>query len=159
MQHFNEKSLSTIVNYKIYLGKNLLYLRKLRKLQQSEMPENIGISRATWSDYENGRTEPNLETVVKISEFFGISLDTLIITDIEAEVIKGNLIKNEETQKITLKGNLIGNKFGNLKEQNNELSIVSEHQHLSKYSSLQDVIDAVLLLQLDFKKISNKSKS
>lgn len=66
-----------------YFGKNLQFLRKERKLKQHQMLDNLGISRTTWSNYEQCRTAPSLDGLIRISRFFGVSLDQLIAEDIE----------------------------------------------------------------------------
>lgn len=81
----------------ICFGKNILFLRKLYKLQQAEMPLYTGIERATWSNYENGNTEPNLKTLADISRFFRISIDALILHDISADA---HLIEKLQERKI-----------------------------------------------------------
>ena len=90
-----------------HLGKNLLYLRKSAGLQQAQMPNEIGISRATWSNYENDISEPNIETLIEIANYFGIGLTELITDDLQA---KGNLIeKKDEGQNSNLSRNRSGN--------------------------------------------------
>jgi transcriptional regulator with XRE-family HTH domain len=54
------------------------YLRRKRGLKQAEIAEKVGISAATWSDYERGKTEPNLTVLAKISEVLQVDLDTLL---------------------------------------------------------------------------------
>lgn len=44
---------------------------------------HIGASRTTWSNYENGVTEPSIDLLVRISRFFGVSLDELVIIDLK----------------------------------------------------------------------------
>lgn len=66
-----------------YFGKNLQFLRKEKKLRQHQMLDSLGVSRTTWSNYEQSRTAPSLDGLVKISRFFGVSLDELITQDIE----------------------------------------------------------------------------
>lgn len=68
------------------LGENLTFLRKNKKLKQDEMLTAIGINRSTWSNYENGLTEPNLDTIVRISEFFSITIDDLLKIDVGSDV-------------------------------------------------------------------------
>ena len=41
-----------------------------------------GITRSTWSNYETGQTEPDIETIVRISGIFEISIDDLILKDL-----------------------------------------------------------------------------
>ncbi|WP_051312877.1 helix-turn-helix domain-containing protein [Sporocytophaga myxococcoides] len=65
--------------YMIYFGENLYLLRKEKGLNQAELSEIIGVGRNTLSDYENGKSEPNLSTLIKISEFFGINIHTLLV--------------------------------------------------------------------------------
>jgi transcriptional regulator with XRE-family HTH domain len=63
--------------------KNLRYLRKKSGLRQEDMVKSLKITRSTWSNYEIGHTIPKLTEVVSISKFFGISLDDLVIEDLE----------------------------------------------------------------------------
>lgn len=39
-----------------------------------DMEEKTGIKRGTYSNYENGKTEPKLETWQKLADFFGVSV-------------------------------------------------------------------------------------
>jgi transcriptional regulator with XRE-family HTH domain len=66
-----------------YFCKNLQYLRKEKRLRQHEMQTKLGFSRTTWSNYEKGKTSPSLDGLVKISRFFGITIDELVAEDME----------------------------------------------------------------------------
>lgn len=61
-----------------YLPENLYFLRKQRKLRQDEMLAVLGISGGTWSNYENGKTEPQIQTLIDIAVFFEVTLDDLL---------------------------------------------------------------------------------
>lgn len=63
------------------IGENLKLLRKRKKLSQEEIANELGLTRSSYSGYENGVAEPNLSTLLKFSEFYNISLDKLIKTD------------------------------------------------------------------------------
>ncbi|MFT3825891.1 MAG: helix-turn-helix transcriptional regulator [Chitinophagaceae bacterium] len=65
-----------------HLPKNLHYLRKKKGLLQEEMHMHVGIQRTTWSNYENGITDPSVNDLINFSNFFGVSLDELIRFDI-----------------------------------------------------------------------------
>jgi len=67
---------------RVYLYTNLKVLRKKNGWTQDEMQEQCGIQRSTWSNYENGYTEPSLEVIAMISGVFKISLDDLILKDL-----------------------------------------------------------------------------
>ncbi len=66
------------------IGKNLKALRKFKKLSQDQFATNLGLTRSSYSGYENGVAEPNLQTLVKISEFYKISLDKLVKENFES---------------------------------------------------------------------------
>jgi len=59
-------------------SKRIAALRKQRKMTQEELADALGISRAALSHYEQGRREPDFETVQKIASFFGVSTDYLL---------------------------------------------------------------------------------
>jgi transcriptional regulator with XRE-family HTH domain len=68
-----------------YLGKNMRYLRKQLSKTQSEIASLIKKGQTTIGNWENGISEPNLDELLIISNFFDIPLDTLVKVDL-AEV-------------------------------------------------------------------------
>ena len=50
-------------------------LRKKKKISQKELSEILGIAQTTYAGYETGRHQPNLEILIKLSEFYSVSLD------------------------------------------------------------------------------------
>jgi len=68
-----------------YLGKNLRYLRKQLSKTQSEIASLIKKGQTTIGNWENGISEPNLDELLVISNFFDIPLDPLVKVDL-AEV-------------------------------------------------------------------------
>lgn len=65
-------------------AQNLKYLRKKRGLRQQQMRDVFGITRSSWSNYENGVTTPSLIDLINFSRYFGITLDELILQNLEA---------------------------------------------------------------------------
>lgn len=68
------------------LSKNLRFLRNLSepKLSQAELGKALGdITRSAISSYEDGRAEPKMDLLVKISSYFHVSIDNLLKTDLE----------------------------------------------------------------------------
>lgn len=51
--------------------------RKRRKLTQEDIAEQLGITRSAYTLYETGKTQPSLETAVKLADIFQVSLDYL----------------------------------------------------------------------------------
>ncbi|WP_271629798.1 helix-turn-helix domain-containing protein [Caldicellulosiruptor sp. DIB 104C] len=58
-------------------GKRLKELREERGLTQAELAKELGISVQNLSYYENGR-EPKYELLIKIADYFGVTVDYLI---------------------------------------------------------------------------------
>jgi len=65
-----------------FFGKNLRFLRKLKKLTLLELSEMLKISKSAISDYEIGKSLPGLDVVQKFSQFFETPIDTLYNSDI-----------------------------------------------------------------------------
>jgi len=58
-------------------------LRKRRNLTQDEVAGALQLKRPTLSGYENGVGQPNLKTLSRFSEFYGIAIDTLVKVDLQ----------------------------------------------------------------------------
>ena len=56
-------------------------LRKERRMTQGSLAKVFHISQTSVSKYETGESLPDLETVVKMADFFGVSLDEFVIRD------------------------------------------------------------------------------
>lgn len=92
-------------------GKNIKKIRSIQKLSQSNFAELFGLSRASIGAYEEGRAEAKLDIIIKIANYFSITVDDLINQEITVnklyhfnifdESISGNVnIGNEVLKKI-----------------------------------------------------------
>jgi len=59
-------------------SEQLLKLRTERNLLQKDVAEAAGIALHTYQRYEYGEREPQLSALVKLADFYGISLDELV---------------------------------------------------------------------------------
>ena len=57
---------------------NLKDLRNKSKKSQQEVADYLGVSRQAYSHYENGKREPDLETLLKLGEYFECSVDEIL---------------------------------------------------------------------------------
>ena len=60
----------------------MLKLRELRKrtgITMKDLGEAVGLAESTISHYETGKRQPDYETLLKLGEFFGVSVDYLLI--------------------------------------------------------------------------------
>ncbi len=60
------------------LSNNLQYLRKKFGESQQELADALEIPRTTWSGYELGKVEPNINMLQKISGYFDQPIDRLL---------------------------------------------------------------------------------
>lgn len=61
-----------------FFSVNLTNLRKNQKLSQEKLANDIGVARYTISDWENERTQPDNESLKKLSRYFNVSTDYLL---------------------------------------------------------------------------------
>lgn len=54
-----------------------LELRKQTKKTQEDVANELKISRGTYANYESLKTQPDIETLCKIADYYGVSLDYL----------------------------------------------------------------------------------
>ncbi len=59
-------------------GIKLKELRKEKNLSQRELGKVFNVCNQTISFWESGSREPDLDTLVKISRFFEVSIDSLL---------------------------------------------------------------------------------
>ena len=60
------------------LSDNLILLRNMKGLTQEQVAEVIGISRQSYSKWEQGETYPDIDKCDKLAELYGITIDSLI---------------------------------------------------------------------------------
>jgi len=73
-------------------------LREIRakyKLNQSEIAKITGLSQKSISNYENAQTYPNVEALIKLADYFHISIDELIGHEVK-NIIDKSLMSDED---------------------------------------------------------------
>lgn len=68
----------------MYLARNLKYLRMRNREMQKDIADLLSVSKQTVSAYENGECEPGIEKLILLAEHFGMTLDDLILRDLES---------------------------------------------------------------------------
>lgn len=56
----------------------LIEQRKLNKVTQRQMADYLQITQPSYIRYENGTSQPSLENLVKIADYFDVSVDYLL---------------------------------------------------------------------------------
>lgn len=57
---------------------NLKELRRAKKVTQQKLSEVLGYGYTAIANYESGRNEPSLRDLVRIADFFDVSIDELL---------------------------------------------------------------------------------
>lgn len=60
------------------LGKRITSLRKKANLTQEQMATKLNITRSALSQYELGTRNPDYDLLIKIADFFDVSIDYLL---------------------------------------------------------------------------------
>lgn len=60
------------------VGENIKNIRKKIGITQEELAEKLSVTRQAVSNWENGKTEPDIETLTKIAQIFDIGIDELV---------------------------------------------------------------------------------
>lgn len=117
---------------KIYLGKNIKYLREKKNLDQQELADILDVPRSTLACWENNLRTPKLEQIVKIAEFFNTNLD-IIYKDLENNVMYTN---EKEASKEKYKKIL---REKGLMDENENI----DEESLNKLLKIADMIDGI----------------
>ena len=56
------------------LGNKIKYYRGEKEFSQEELAERVYVSRQTISNWENNKSYPDINSIVLLSEIFGISM-------------------------------------------------------------------------------------
>ncbi len=80
--------------YKMKVGENILYWRKLKGLKQEYLAEKIGISTSALSNIENGVSKPDIERLEDIADALGIEVLQLLHNPSQMAPFNNNLPGN-----------------------------------------------------------------
>ena len=81
-----------------YFYQNLKLAREQKGLSQKDVSEKIGVAKSTYSLYESGNREPNVQTIKKIANVLDVSADELLGIDTEPVTIAAHFDGDEYTE-------------------------------------------------------------
>ncbi len=76
------------------VGKNIKKFREKKKVTQDEMAQALFVTRQAISNWENGKTEPDIDTLQKIADYLKVTMEELIY----GEKKKGEIYINTGTR-------------------------------------------------------------
>ena len=65
-----------------HIQANIKHLRMLKKLSQERFADDLGWSRSMVGSYEEGRSEPPIDRLIDLSNYFNIPIDILVRNDL-----------------------------------------------------------------------------
>jgi len=65
-----------------FLSDNLRYLRAQKQCSQQQVANALVIGRGRYAKYEDGKSEPPLDILQRISHFYDVSIDLMIAVDL-----------------------------------------------------------------------------
>ena len=80
-------------------NEKLIKLRKERGLSQEELGAAVGVSRQTISKWELAQSYPDFQKLVSLSDYFKISLDSLV-KDIDVEDVRDKNLNEKQLSMI-----------------------------------------------------------
>ena len=79
-------------------NENLKEARLKSGISQKDLAESIGVAKSTYSLYESGKREPNVDTIKKIASSLNVSADTLLGIDNEPITLAAHFEGDEDTE-------------------------------------------------------------
>ena len=80
----------------IQLANNLRFLRTKHKLTQDDLSSLLNISRQAYSNNETRKRTPDLDSLLHISRFYRISIDELVLDNLQSTYHTSALKTGEE---------------------------------------------------------------
>lgn len=80
----------------IQLANNLRFLRTKHKLTQDDLSSLLNISRQAYSNYETSKRTLDLDSLLHISRFYRISIDELVLDNLQSTYHTSALKTGEE---------------------------------------------------------------
>ncbi len=79
-----------------FIGKNIKKIRTVKKLSQAQFAELFNLARPSVGAYEEGRTEPKIDTIIAMANHFGLSIDALLRKELTVnELYSLDILKGE----------------------------------------------------------------
>ena len=82
------------------LSINLKTIRLSKNLTQEEVGKGLGVKKQVISDYERGKTLPDLNSIIKLATFFKCSIDSLIFTGTDINIDELSTISSINVSKL-----------------------------------------------------------
>jgi transcriptional regulator with XRE-family HTH domain len=87
----------------MYFASNLKFLRKRKKKTQDFVSSSLNMNRSTLNNYENEITAPSISALLAFSDYYRISIDSLLRVDL-SQLLESQLYELEHGADVYLRG-------------------------------------------------------
>lgn len=115
----------------IQLANNLKYLRDKHHLTQDDMHNILNVSRQAYSNYERGERTPDLDTLLHIASYYHLTLDALVLHNLQEVSALTDRIGEDRTPYILTKEKETGNSLYLSQE---EMNLITKFRSLSRHT-------------------------
>ena len=81
-----------------HFNENLRAARERKNITQKDVADNIGVAKSTYSLYESGNREPNVQTIKKLADLLNVSADDLLGLNQEPTTIAAHFDGDDFTE-------------------------------------------------------------
>ncbi len=145
----------------MYFDTNIKFLRGRKKLTQDQLSIALEINRSTLNNYENGISGPSIHSLVLLSDYFHVAIDTLLRVDL-AKLRESQLYELEHGQDVFLKGSNLRVMATTVDRQNRDnIELVSEKAKAGYTNGFSDpeYISELPVFQLPFLSAERKYRT
>ena len=120
-----------------YVGENIKKIRQAKKMSQADFSKIFNLARASVGAYEEGRSEPKIEMLISMANYFGISIDALLTRKLTInEIFKVNTLNEKLNKAHQLKGDVKPSASVRFVRADSYLDFVVHHSQRSYVDSL-----------------------
>ena len=116
------------------IGDNLKTLRKRAGKSQEDVANDLGFNRSTYSGYENGVAQPNIENLIALSKYYELSIDVLLSENFQ-DFSEKDWRNHDKNWKEKASGNNLRVLTSQVTEGNDELIELITHKASAGYAS------------------------
>lgn len=89
-------------NIREIVSENLVTLRRQSNMTQIELAEKVGFSNKTVSHWERGEVMPDLETVERLADIYGVTVNDIVTRHEEEGQALGTELARQKRSKVTI---------------------------------------------------------
>ncbi|MBE6614156.1 MAG: helix-turn-helix domain-containing protein [Ruminococcaceae bacterium] len=91
------------------VGENIRKYREQKKVSQEDMALALNVTRQTISSWETGRTEPDLDTLHRIAQYFEVTVEELIYGQrLKEPTVIRQVVERKEVKNTVETGTMLG---------------------------------------------------